>query len=259
MALFVEELTKDFGGLRALSGISFSVEPGKIVGLIGTNGAGKTTCFNVVTGFSKPTSGRVMVDGTDITGKPSHQLARKGVIRTFQQTSLFGKLTVYDNVRAGLHRHRGSSALDVLFNTRKYREDEKKINQQVDNVLVQLGLMGRSGIQADELSYGEQKRLAIAVALISKPKYLLLDEPAAGLNPQETSELSSSLASLRSDQFGILLVEHDMKMVMEICDYIVVLASGKLLAKGTPEEIRTNTAVIEAYLGGGKKESVNSR
>lgn len=251
MALVIEGLTKDFGGVRALGGISFQIEPGGIVGLIGPNGAGKTTCFNVVTGFAKPTAGRVSVDGKEITGEPSYKLARLGVIRTFQHTSLFGKLSAFDNVRIGLHRFQRSSIFDVMFSTSSYRKEEATTDEKVERVLTRLGLKDRAWFQADELSYGEQRRLAIAVALVSQPKYLLLDEPAAGLNPQETSELASTLLALREENIGILLVEHDMSMVMSICDHIVVLASGKLLATGRPEEVRSNAEVVKAYLGGG--------
>lgn len=251
MALEIEELRKDFGGVYALQGVSFSIKPGEIVGLIGTNGAGKTTCFNVITGFIKPTGGSVKVDGKDITGKPSYELARLGVIRTFQHTSLFGKLTSFENVLIGLHGVRRPSVLDVLFATPKYRRSEKETHRLAEEILTKFKLMNKAWQQADELSYGEQRRLAIALAMISRPKYLLLDEPAAGLNSQETNDLASILIELKRENLGILLVEHDMSMVMKLCDHIVVLASGKLLAKGSPKEIRANSKVVELYLGAG--------
>ena len=245
-----------FGGLTAVSNFSCDLKEGELIGLIGPNGAGKTTVFNMLSGVYTPTSGQITFwdrgGKVRVTNKKSPaQLNKMGVARTFQNIRLFNSQTVADNVRIALHNQRIVNPFDVLLRLPKFRRDELLMDQKVDQLLAILKLSDKKNELAKNLPYGEQRKLEIARALASNPKVLLLDEPAAGMNPQETDELMKLIALIRK-QFNltILLIEHDMHLVMGICERIVVLDYGRKIAEGTPEEIQKNPEVIKAYLGG---------
>lgn len=244
-----------FGGLCAVSNFSCELKEGELVGLIGPNGAGKTTVFNMLSGVYTPTSGQISFtdrnDKIHITNKQSPaKLNKMGIARTFQNIRLFGNLTVADNVRIALHNQRIVNLVDVLFRLPRLRRDEKLMTQKVEGMLSVVNLLDKKDDLAKNLSYGEQRRLEIARALASNPRLLLLDEPAAGMNPQETEELRQMIEKIRSEfNLTVLLIEHDMKFVMGICERIMVLDYGRIIAEGLPEEIRTNPQVIKAYLG----------
>lgn len=244
-----------FGGLCAVSNFSCELKEGELVGLIGPNGAGKTTVFNMLSGVYTPTSGQISFtdrnDKIHITNKQSPaKLNKMGIARTFQNIRLFGNLTVADNVRIALHNQRIVNLVDVLFRLPRLRRDEKLMTQKVEEMLSVVNLLDKKDDLAKNLSYGEQRRLEIARALASNPRLLLLDEPAAGMNPQETEELRQMIEKIRSEfNLTVLLIEHDMKFVMGICERIMVLDYGRIIAEGLPEEIRTNPQVIKAYLG----------
>ena len=244
-----------FGGLCAVSGFSCELKEGELVGLIGPNGAGKTTVFNMLSGVYTPTGGQITFtdrnDKIHITNKKTPAALNKmGIARTFQNIRLFGNLTVADNVRIALHNQRIVNLVDVLLRLPKLRRDEKLMNQKVDEFLSVVNLQNKKNDLAKNLSYGEQRRLEIARALASNPRLLLLDEPAAGMNPQETDELRQMIEKIRADfKLTVLLIEHDMKFVMGICERIMVLDYGRIIAEGLPEEIRANPQVIKAYLG----------
>lgn len=244
-----------FGGLTAVSNFSCTLKEGELIGLIGPNGAGKTTIFNMLSGVYTPTSGQISFwdkkGRVVVTNKKTPaQLNLMGIARTFQNIRLFSSQTVADNVRIALHSQRIVNPIDVLFRTPKFRRDEKLMDQKVDELLAILKLSDKKMELASNLSYGEQRKLEIARALASQPKLLLLDEPAAGMNPQETDELRQMIEIIRK-QFGltVLLIEHDMKFVMGICERIMVLDYGRIIAQGTPAEIKENPEVIKAYLG----------
>jgi branched-chain amino acid transport system ATP-binding protein len=247
--LHVSHLTVRFGGLTAVSDVDFSIFSNEIVSLIGPNGAGKTTIFNAVTGFIRKTGGRVTFEGYDLTDRKTHEIARRGIVRTFQITSLFPNLTVLDNIRTGRHMEEKETLLDALLNTRRRRQTEEETLEKGREILKFVGLEGKKDILASNLPYGEQRLLEIAIALAARPKLLLLDEPSAGLNDTETQGMKVLIGKMRERGITILLVEHDMKLVMGISDRIVVLNFGKKIATGTPEEIRCNPEVIKAYLG----------
>ncbi|MCQ2586172.1 MAG: ABC transporter ATP-binding protein [Treponema sp.] len=253
--LKASEISIVFGGLCAVSNFSCELKEGELVGLIGPNGAGKTTVFNMLSGVYTPTSGQITFtdrnDKVHITNKKTPaNLNKMGIARTFQNIRLFGNLTVADNVRIALHNQRIVNMIDVLFRLPKLRRDEKLMNQKVDEMLAVVNLSDKKNDLAKNLSYGEQRRLEIARALASNPRLLLLDEPAAGMNPQETEELRQMIEKIRADfKLTVLLIEHDMKFVMGICERIMVLDYGRIIAEGLPEEIRTNPQVIKAYLG----------
>lgn len=244
-----------FGGLCAVSNFSCELKEGELVGLIGPNGAGKTTVFNMLSGVYTPTSGQISFTDRNnkihITNKQSPaKLNKMGIARTFQNIRLFGNLTVADNVRIALHNQRIVNFVDVLFRLPRLRRDEKLMTQKVEEMLSVVNLLDKKEDLAKNLSYGEQRRLEIARALASNPRLLLLDEPAAGMNPQETEELRQMIEKIRSEfNLTVLLIEHDMKFVMGICERIMVLDYGRIIAEGLPEEIRTNPQVIKAYLG----------
>lgn len=252
--LQVQGLTKSFGGLTAVSDVTFDVSSGEIVGLIGPNGAGKTTCFNVISGFFKPTKGRIIFKGEDITALTDYQRASNGVVRTFQHTSLFPKLNVLTNIVIGAHTKRSSNLLDAIFNTKKFRLDEKQLWGKAEEILEIMKMTEIKEELAGSLAYGDQRRLEIAIALASDPELLLLDEPAAGMNPTESVELMQLIKSLQANGITILIVDHDMKVVMEMCDRIVVINYGKKIAEGIPKQIAENQEVISVYLGNSLKK-----
>jgi len=253
--LEVRNLTMDFGGLRAVDGVSLAVHPGEIVALIGPNGAGKTTFFNCVTGIYKPTRGEVLIHppqghSLKLNGLRSHRVTALGMARTFQNIRLFPDMTVLENVMIGRHCRTRSNVIGAILRGAGTRQQERETIEHSYALLDQIGLTELADEFARNLPYGGQRRLEIARALATEPFLLLLDEPAAGMNPQETKELDELIVRIRAEeQIAILLIEHDMKLVMNISDRIYVMEYGKKIAKGTPQEIRNNKKVIEAYLG----------
>jgi branched-chain amino acid transport system ATP-binding protein len=250
--LELENVTLRFGGLVAVGDLSLKVPEGGITGLIGPNGAGKTTVFNVVTGFYKPTAGLVKFEGRTLTGLPPHRVCEAGLARTFQNIRLFHNETVLENVMIGAHvRQKGRWWQTLVpFAVPNAMREEREIRASSMALLARLGLAEQAGAISSSLPYGAQRRLEIARALATRPKFLLLDEPAAGMNPQESAELLGFIRRLRDDfNLTILLIEHDMKVVMGVCEHIWVLDRGALIAEGSPLEIRTNPQVVEAYLG----------
>lgn len=239
-----------FGGLRAVSNLSMHIDEHELIGLIGPNGAGKTTAFNLITGVYVPTEGDITFNGVRINGKKSYQVTQLGMARTFQNIRLFSELPVIDNVKIAYHMHIGYNLPEAIFRTRKYVQEENEVTKKAMELLTIFHLEDHAYDLAKNLSYGAQRRLEIARALATEPKLLLLDEPAAGMNPQETKELMEMIRWLR-DHFhlAILLIEHDMGLVMGVCQRIYVLEYGLCIASGTPDEIRRNKRVIEAYLG----------
>ena len=247
--LKTEHITQRFGGLVALSGISMEVHSGEIIGIIGPNGAGKTTLFNVITGIYCPTEGKVSLLGQDVTGWKPHKITQLGFARTFQNIRLYARMSVRDNVISGMHCHTKSGILSSIFNTRSKRLEEKQCEEEADEILKLLDLYRFRFEMSTSLPYGAQRKLEIARALATHPKLLLLDEPAAGMNEQETADLANIVYRLKKMGYTILLIEHDMKFVMNICERLYVLNNGCLIASGTPGEIKADPVVIEAYLG----------
>ena len=245
--LEVRNLTRRFGGLFAVSDLSFSVEAGEIRGLIGPNGAGKTTTFNVISGFYPPSEGRVLFLGDDISGMPTNAIAARGLVRTFQATTLFREFTVLENVLVGCHLQARTDPFRALLGTDRAREDAART--KAAGILEFFGLEKRRNDPGMSLPHGLQRALGMAVAFAADPKLLLLDEPFTGMNPEETRRMMDIVRKVRDRGITILLVEHDMRAVMGLCDRITVLNFGRLLTEGTPEEVRRHPEVIEAYLG----------
>lgn len=248
--LKVKDLTIQFGGLTAVESFNLAIEEEEVVGLIGPNGAGKTTIFNMLTGVYSPTSGSISYLGENINGLKPYTITQKQIARTFQNIRLFNNLSVIDNIKISYDYRINYGIVDAIFRTNKFKKEESRIEKDALELLKSFNLDDKANDLAINLSYGEQRRLEIARALAVKPKLLLLDEPAAGMNPQETIELMDMINWIKKKfKIAVLLIEHDMNLVMGICEKIIVLDYGKKIAEGTPEEVRNNARVIEAYLG----------
>ncbi|MEA4895627.1 MAG: ABC transporter ATP-binding protein [Oscillospiraceae bacterium] len=253
--LEAQDITIQFGGLKAVDHVSFRVEKGEITSIIGPNGAGKTTVFNILTGVYQINEGKIIFDGQEIQNKTPQEIVKAGISRTFQNIRLFGNLRVIENVLIGTHIHTKYNFWDSLFRTKRYRKVESSLTVEAVEILRSIGLGEKVDSYACNLPYGEQRKVEIARAIATDAKIILLDEPAAGMNPLESEELLRFIRELRDKGYTILLIEHDMNVVMNISDRIYVLDHGKKIAEGLPEEIAHNECVIEAYLGGVKKDA----
>ena len=249
LLLQAKALSKRFGGLQAVQGVDMTVAAGEVVGLIGPNGAGKTTLFNMLAGSMSPSAGQLLFDGDDCTGASAHQMAQRGMARTFQITSVFAGLSVWDHVFAATYRHQHASWVSAFFQTRSYQAEQAQMQQRTEDALRQAQLLARRDDLAQSLPYGEQRKLEIAIALACSPRLLLLDEPAAGMNPEEGVKLVQLIRGLRNQGMAVLLVEHHMRVVMGVCDRVVVINSGEKIAEGSPQEVVQHPEVVRVYLG----------
>lgn len=256
MVLEIKNICKNFGGISALTDVSFSINEGEIFGLIGPNGAGKTTMFNIITNMFSPTSGEIKFRDENITGLKPHKITERGICRTFQNIRLFSQMTSIENVLVGGHTRSKSGVFSGVFRTKSQRLEEERLRETAKDLLELVGLSDCENVKSENLAYGQQRRLEIARALASNPKLLLLDEPAAGMNEKETDDLFTLIKKVQQIGITVLLIEHDMPLVMKLCDRITVLNFGKKLAEGTPIEIQNNQAVIEAYLGTEEDENI---
>ncbi len=249
MGLAVRDLAVQFGGVAALGGVSFEVAPGRITSLIGPNGAGKTTAFNVITGFLAADRGEVRYEGAPLTGLRPSQVASRGVVRTFQRTSVFPQVNVFENVMIGLHLRGRAGLWSILLRNRRVRAEEAELARLACEILDFVGLTHRRDEAANALPYGEQRLLELAIALAGRPRLLLLDEPASGMNPAEKAALMGLIRRIREQGVTVFLVEHDMRLVMGISDEVIVLNYGQVIAQGSPAEVQRHPEVIRAYLG----------
>lgn len=250
--LEVKNMTKNFGGVKALSDVSLRVDEGEILGLIGPNGAGKTTLFNVITGAYRYNNGKVLFKGEDITGLKPHVVAQKGVVRTFQHVVLWRRFSVMDSMRTALHMRSEFKVFGGMFRTRSYRQKEKRVDEEAIRILDFVGMKHLKEQEVVTLSHGYRRTLALAIGVASRPPLLLLDEPVTALNPERVAAIIDLIRGIREEGTTIMIIEHNMRAIFDICDRIIVLNAGKNIAEGTPHEIRENKEVIAAYLGGGK-------